>query len=623
MAIQERRKLPRAFNSLMGAKNLPAPYFLQATGSMQKVIDHEAERMQQNHLMNNRFLAELKVGGDFSQEVINWCFTSLTGVKLPNKERSSNIQVSEPLSIGATANIIPRRRDSSTSISDNEPGFLFEDAQSADGLFYGWKLEGESVLQKMIGQAAKDPEACLLGGGLPPIALISEFFEKVYVPAIAKMQSWSQEEKVEVFQYPKAGGALRHRAIVVDHFLNKREKEAITKNFGFEDRAQGLFFTNGSQEALSMMIEMLTGQENATPDNPVEIAITDPTYPGLLMAADKFIQQGIIKFRIVPIDEKTGEINTKALNEALDSERCKAFYLAEGNPIPKQIANLKEVAEVFQQEKFKDKLVFDDHAYEGLGSTEENSLLDLLPNRVIGFKTLSKKAAPFRVGFVYSNMSSDRFQFIRESMLKNQYDSKLGFSGLLSGTVAAILQLDSETNVFTEHIEKAQTYYETQRQLYEATYNQALDLVFGEDQYELDDEVTIGKNMFMFGWRNTHHVLADRYARAGAEIKLYSLSGSSGRPRSENIVGEQILNSPTLHHLRQNYTWIKPENLQIGIFKDVMLQVVFSHMSVEEKRTAVEKIYEKLIQLNKGKLLPEVEIFIEKMSANDWQYIED
>lgn len=621
MAIQERRKLPRAFNSLMGAKNLPAPYFLQATGSMQKVIDHEAERMQQNHLMNNRFIAELKIGGNLSPEVIDWCFTSLTGVKLPNKNRSSNIQVSESMSIGATVNIVPRSGDSFRQSTDQEQNILLDDALSADDLFYGWKLEGESVLQKMIGQAAKDPEACLLGGGLPPIALISEFYEKVFVPAIAKMQSWSQEEKVEVFQYPKAGGALRHRAVVVDHFLNQREREVIKKNFGNEDRAQGLFFTNGSQEALSMMIEMLTGQEKASPDNPVEIAITDPTYPGLLMAADKFIQQGIIKFRIVPIDERTGEIDTTALSEALESERCKAFYMAEGNPIPKQITNLKEVADVFQQEKFKDKLVFDDHAYEGLGATEENSLFDLLPNRVVGFKTLSKKAAPFRVGFVYSNMTSDRFQFIRESMLKNQYDSKLGFSGVLSGTVAAILQLDSESNVFTEHIEKAQKYYETQRQLYEATYEQALDLVFGKDQYDLDDEVTIGKNMFMFGWRNTHQVPADRYARAGAEIKLYSLSGSSGRPRSENIVGEQISDSPTLHHLRQNYTWIKPENLQIGIFKDVMLQVVFSDMSMEEKRTAVEKIYEKLLQLNKGKSLPEVEEFIEKMTVNGWRYV--
>ena len=311
------------------------------------------------------------------------------------------------------------------------------------------------------------------------------------------------------------------------------------------------------------------------------------------------------------------------MNEALESERCKAFYLAEGNPIPKQITNLREVAEVFQTEKFKDKLVFDDHAYEGLGATEENSLLDLLPNRVIGFKTLSKKAAPFRVGFVYSNMTPERFQFIRETMLKNQYDSKLGFSGVLSGTVAAILQLDSETNVFTNHIEKAQAYYETQRQLYETTYKQALDLVFGEDQYDFDDEVTIGKKMFMFGWRNTHQVPADLYARAGVGIKLYSLSGSSSRPKTENIVGEQVSDSPTLHHLRQNYTWIKPENLQIGIFKDVMLQVIFSDISVDEKRSAVERLYENLIQLNKGKSLPEVEAFIDRISANGWQYIEE
>lgn len=622
MAIEKGRKnLPPAFQGLMGLKNLSAPFFLQVTDSTQKVVDGAAERMQQNYLMGKRFSSELRAGNGFSPDVISWNFTNLTGIRMPNNNPSS-MSGSQALFARASAGVHLGQTSTSKSRPDQEPGILFDDSQSADGLFYGWKLEGESVLQKMIGQASKDPDACLLGGGLPPTSLISEFFENVYLGALEKMKTWSLEEKVEVLQYPKAGGALRHRAVVIDHFLNSNERETITKNYGHDNRAEGLFFTNGSQEALSMMIEMLTGQEKATPDNPVELAITDPTYPGLLMAADKFIQQGLIKFRIIPIDEKTGEIDTKALNSALESKRCKAFYLAEGNPIPKQIANLKEVAKVFQNPDFKDKLVFDDHAYDGLGATEENSLFDLLPNQVVSFKTLSKKAAPFRVGFVYSNMTSDRFQYIRETMLKNQYDSKLGFSGILSGTVAAILQLDAENNVFRNHIEKAQTYYETQRQLYEATYKQALDLAFGEKGYKLDDEVSIGKKMFMFGWRNTHHVPADLYARAGTEIKLYSLSGSSGSPKPENIVGDASSDSPTLHHLRQNYTWIKPENLQLGIFKDVLLEVVFSNMSAEEKQGAVEKLYRKLIEINKNKDLLEVGKFIQKVSANNWQYAE-
>ena len=304
-------------------------------------------------------------------------------------------------------------------------------------------------------------------------------------------------------------------------------------------------------------------------------------------------------------------------------EKCKAFYLAEGNPLPKQITNLQEVADVFQKSEYQDKLIFDDHAYDDLGATVENNLFDLLPNRVVSFKTLSKKAAPFRVGFVFSNMAPERFKFIREAMLKNQYDSKLGFSGVLSGTVAAILQLDAKTGVFTDHIKKAQAYYEAQRQLYETTYREALNLAFGTDGYDLDDEVVIGERMFMFGWRNTHHVSADLYARAGAEIKLYSLSGSTCRPKPEHITGDQSSDSPTLHHLRQNYTWIEPGKLQLGIFKDVLIEVIFSDMSAEEKRATVEKLYKKLTQLNKEKLLPEVEKFIQKVSVNNWQYIEE
>lgn len=621
--------LSPAFFGLMESASLSAPFALEATQHFQKVIDRDAERMQHNRQMSKRFCDELIAGNGFSSESINWSFAQLTGIIIPEKTSSNDKQSAKQAALSTGVTVFSNSER--TKETKTEPKLLFDGAASADDLFYGWKLEGESALQKMIAQAAKDPEACLLGGGLPPTALILEFFEKIYLPAIKKMKSWSKEKKVELLQYPKAGGALSHRKTVVDHFLSSKERKAIINNFGKENRADGLFFTNGSQEALSMMIEMLVSQGKATKRNPIELAVTDPTYPGLLMAADKFLQQGVLKLRIVPIDEKTGKIDTKALDTALSDPkgRCNAFYLAEGNPLPKQIANLNEVAKILKKSKHKNKIVFDDHAYDGLGATEKNSLFELLPNQVVSFKTLSKKAAPFRVGFVYSNMSPERFQYIRETMLKNQYDSKLGFSGVLSGTVAAILELDVETakksgarvGVFKEHIKKAKAHYETQRKLYAATYKQALDLAFGKNKYNLDDEVVIGKKMFMFGWRNTHHVPADLYTRAGAEIKLYSLSGNSSRPNKKYIRGERYSNSPTKNHLRQNYTWIKPENLQIGIYKDVLLQVVFSKkMSSEERREAVERIYRRILELNGNKLLKEVDDFIDKVSANHWKY---
>jgi len=587
---------------------------------VEKYTDPAAEAMQHNWQMNKRFLAEFRAGSGFSPDVANWGFAQLTGINLSQPKRSVNSPTLQSLALGAAVTSplsIDRIR---TVQSERDFEVLADSAQAGDGLFDGWNRIENSPLQKMIAQAAKDPEACLLGGGLPPVELILDFHDGIFLPALAKMQNWSREEKVEIHQYPNAGGATRHREAVIDHFLRPGERQTINDNFSTEHRADGLFFTNGSQEALSMMVEMLVTQEKATPEHPVELAVTDPTYPGLLMAADKFLQQGVLKFRIVPIDE-TGKIDTEALKTALTIEKCKAFYLAEGNPLPKQITNLQEVADVFQKSEYQDKLIFDDHAYDDLGATVENNLFDLLPNRVVSFKTLSKKAAPFRVGFVYSNMTPERFQFIRETMLKYQYDSKLGFSGVLSGTVAAILQLDAETNVFTKHIKKAQAYYEAQRQLYETTFKEALNLVFGADGYKLDDEVSIGRNMFMFGWRNTHHVSADLYARAGAEIKLYSLSGSTCRPKPEHITGDQSSDSPTLHHLRQNYTWIKPENLRLGIYKDVLLQIIFSEdMPAETKETVVKRLYEKMMKLNSGKSLPEVDQFIQKVSANGWQY---
>lgn len=587
---------------------------------VKKYTDPVAKVIQHNWQMNNRFLAELRAGRGFSPNVTDWGFAQLTGINLSQPKRSVNSPTLQSLTLGAAVSSplsIDRIR---TVQSKRDFEVLADSAQAGDSLFDGWSTIENSPLQKMIAQAAKDPEACLLGGGLPPVELILDFHDKIFLPALAKMQDWRGEEKVEIHQYPNAGGAARHREAVIDYFLKPGERQTINDNFSTEHRADGLFFTNGSQEALSMMVEMLVIQEKATPEHPVELAVTDPAYPGLLMAADKFLQQGVLKFRIVSIDE-TGKIDTEALKTALTNERCKAFYLAEGNPLPKQITNLQEVADVFQKPGYQDKLVFDDHAYDDLGATVDNNLFDLLPNRVVSFKTLSKKAAPFRVGFVYSNMTPERFQFIRETMFKYQYDSKLGFSGVLSGTIAAILQLDAETSVFTEHIKKAQAYYEAQRQLYEATFNEALGMAFGANGYNLDDQVTIGKEMFMFGWRNTHHVSADLFARAGAEIKLYSLSGSACRPKAEHIINDQSSDSPTLHHLRQNYTWIKPENLRLGIYKDVLLQIIFSKdMPAETKETVVKRLYGKMMKLNNDKSLPEVDQFIQKVSANGWQY---
>jgi hypothetical protein len=321
---------------------------------------------------------------------------------------------------------------------------------------------------------------------------------------------------------------------------------------------------------------------------------------------------------VVSINEETGEIDIDALKSALNHKRCKAFYLAEGNPLPKKIANLEKVADVLRMSENEDKTVFEDRAYLGLGATDSNSLFHLLDNRVVAFETFSKKGSPGRTGLVYSNMEPGKFAFITDAMLNNQYNEKLGYSGVLSGEIAAILRYNLETQVFTKHIQEVQAYYEKQRALYETSYREALNLAFG-DKYDLDDEVIIAKDKFMFGWRNTHKVSADRYARIGSEIKLFSLSGSTCRPKQKDLADDQPTDSPTLHHLRQNYTWIKPINMQIGIFKDVLLEVVLSEMPMEEKRTAVEKLYAKMIELKQG-ILPEIQQFIDKVAPNGYSY---
>lgn len=618
------KKLSPVFQTLVNKLNaLPSVDFIAATSIIGIKADLAAEKMQHDYQMRSKFFTELNSERRFSSDAKQWILEQLIGIKLIQSERSTNNSILQSITVGAaTTNNLDRKATSKVE-SDQTLKVLVE---GASGPFDSWELPIVGDLQKGIARAGKDPEDCVLIGGLPPTELIMQFNDNVLEPALDLMKGWSRDEKVECLQYPNGGAANRHRNAMIDNFLRPNERQVIIQNNTSENRANGLFFTNGSQEALSMMIEILVSQEKGTKENPVELAITDPTYAGLLMAADKFLKKGEIKFRIIPVD-KNGKIDTKALDEALKSKRCKALYLAEGNPLPKQITNLDEVAKVFQNPDYDDKIVFDDHAYDDLGATTENNLFDLLPNKVVSFKTFSKKAAPFRVGFVFSNMTPENFKYVRDPMLKIQYDSKLGFSGLLSGTVAAILQLDAKTaktsetseGVFTEHIRKAQAYYEKQRQLYKATYINAFNLIFGENKYNLEDEVTIAEKMFMFGWRDTHQTEADIYSKAGMEMKLFSLSGSNCRPKPEYIVGNQFPNSPTLFHLRQNYTWIEPKKLQLAIFKDVILETVFSKMDEGAKQIAVEKLYRKLIELNDGDL-PEVGKFIQKVQANGWQY---
>lgn len=627
MVLPEGKKLPRAFDSLMWSKNLAAPYFLQTIESTQRVIDYDAEILQRDYQMKNRFCEELMVGNGFSPEVTVWGFGQMTGIELTHQSqrKTTGIELTQqPLAQGMATDL---PRTDKRMVEDSYK--LLMDGLPTKALLEGWKMPKKSKLQQAIEKSSGDSEVSLLGGGLPPANLIMELFLNVYIPSLKKFISEFVKEPmkkkleiIKLLQYPPDGGADSHREVVIDHFLRASERDTIIKNFTEERRAKGLFFTYGSQEAISMMIKSLIDQEHATTDSPVEIAVTDPTYPGLLMAADEFLSRGLLKFRLVPLDEKTGQIDTQALDSALSKPRCKAFYLAEGNPVPKKIFNLGQVAQVLDQHK--DKLVYDDHAYDGLGATTENTLFDLLPNRVISFKTLSKKISPIRVGFVYSNMDPEKFDLIRESMLRYQYNATLGYSGVLSRTVVDILELDAkggEKGVLKEHIKKAQAYYEKQRQLYAATYKEAFDLAFGPGNYNFDDEVIIGDEMFMFGWRSTKHVPADKYADAGEEIKLVSVSGTGCKPQPEYIVGEQYRNSQTNNRLRQNYTWPDQQKLRIGILKDVLLEVVFSEsMTPEQKGEAVLKLYEKMKEINDNKDLKAVQEFIERMAKSNYKY---
>ncbi|MBM3283930.1 hypothetical protein FJY90_06860 [Candidatus Gottesmanbacteria bacterium] len=606
--------------SLEAIKRLPPYQFATWMSKHARPADHEAATIRNNQQMEQRFFSEIRERKGFSTDVLDWVFERSTGWKLNRPEQTRVIYPQGYLSAAAIIYPPPAREEQYKPVSVS----TFE-SNSYDGKDYdfheGWTQEGASPLQNLIDKAKDDPDANIFGGGLPPTKLIIDFHRNIFVPAMNATLDWTDQQIEELHQYPRTGGAIRHREMVIDRFLGDQEKQIITTNFSDQKRSEGLFFTYGSQQALTYMGELLTDKYKATAENPVELAVTDPIYPGLLLALKKFLKSGILKFRVIPIDDR-GNIDTVALREALGSNRCKALYLSEGNPLPLKFANLHQVADILEEKRFRKKLVFEDRAYLGLGSTEENALIHILPNRVVAFETFSKRGVPFRTGLVYSNMTPDRFAWIRSAMLDYQWNDTLGYSGLLSGSIAAILDYEQTTGVlkiFTrKHIDEAKQHYEEQRVLYLEAYEEALDLAFGEEQYNIMDKVIVGNQMFMFGWRKTP-IPANKYVRAGMEMKLYSLSGSNCTPKRNQIAGPFNPRSPSNFRLRQNYTWMPPVSLRIGVFKDVLLEVVATKMPQAKKIEAIERLKKRITQLNGDSPRPEVEAFIQKVKENNWK----
>lgn len=624
-------KLPAGvYDSLFSPANLSAPFRLQAAANFPGGIDKTAEKMQFDYQMNKRYCEELMVGKGISSEVKMWIFKELTGIDMILKKKTrktlddSSLQA---LNTGVAVQSADATRREGGDIGDYE----FKLDGPINPMFKNYVDTVPSRLQKAI--ESSDSATSNLGGGLPPKILVWEFYVNVMDPATdrfaEKFKLMPKEEQMEItnyLNYPPAGGPAYHRELIIDRFLRPSERKMLVDNFTDKKRSDGLFMTYGSQEGLSLMIRYLITQGKATSDNPVVLAVTDPTYPGLLMAAEEFVKLGLIKFRLVPLDEKSGKIDTDALRTAFNDERCKGFYLAEGNPVPIQIKNLEEVADVFREDKYLDKMAFDDHAYDRLGATEEGSLIDILPGRVVAYKTFSKQGAPFRVGVVYSNMVPEDFTKVKKGMLGKHYNASLGYSGQLSRTVANILELDAETEVrdgigvFAKHVKRVQEYYEGQRQLYEEFYKEALKIAFG-DSRKIENEVTIAKSKFMFGWRHTGEIDSVEYFDAGEEIKFISVPGSDCRPNPDEIIGEKYPNSSVKFRERQNYTYSSEKMLQIGVLKDVLLEVIFSKMEPEAKRVAIESLYEKMKETNEDKPLPEVVTFIDRMRKNDYIYV--
>lgn len=581
------------------------------------VEPNEIERSM--HQLFAHELGEMAAGQrtEFSAITTNGLFHELTGFTLTvDASAAQQESSSHPALYSESADL-----ETTTATAEKKPTL-----ELSAGMPDDWSAGDISLLAKIIGAAKPDlddpKKLSNLGGGLPPPELIREFFQHVFIPTIEHIAANSEQflhRAAEGLQYPtRSGGTERLRLGLIDHFIPIPARNKILENF--VRPAEGLFVVNGSQEALGLVGDYLVTQEKATPEQPAVLVVTEPIYPGMLLALEPQLRLGLIKLRVVPTNKDGLAIDQ--LTKALQDPKCKAIYLSEGNPVPGKL-NYAAIAEAIKAAGHK-VMVFQDMAYKDLGASEmEESLFTQLDSGVVVFETTSKKGAPgSRMGLVYSNETAENFAKFRQSFLNPAYNRSLGYSGMADLTWQAILAREAEVarlgqpTPLETHVQKCQEYYERRRQLYVQTMTETLRLVLNKEDITADDlnqEATIGDARFMFVWRNTG-VDALEYSKIAAqELALLMLPGVACRAEKAFLIDPTEANDEVLKWARQNYTWLDEINLKLGVYKDALLKVALT-MADEEKRTStMRRLEEKITELNGGEPRPEVASFMGKI----------
>lgn len=581
---------------------------------------HNVETGIPNHPKEDGFYQalerELESGRPLSNQSVRFLFKQFTGCDLPDRTLPKHASLNFPkinaqdifYALGGVfATRSARKEKHKKTIAD----FLRP-----------WNEIPEGTLKKLIALAKTidRKNATLMGGGLPPDELLDEM-DKIFAKALQNLPKWRLDERRPTDQYPAGGGgAVIHREMAIQRYLGKQERDTLTQAHGKERATKGLWFTNGSQEALRLMCESLVKQYKPNRHKPIEIIITDSTYPGFLMAAEKFLESGQIKFRTVHI-ENDGSLNMEQLDDALTNsnrnhDNAKILYLAEGNPNPQHMANIAEVADLLKR-KHGDALVVEDRAYYRLGKTNADALFYHIPEQVIAIETVSKMASPgLGLGMMYTAINVDRASLLQQTILHDQYNANLGVRGILTGTLYGILK--EQHKEFEEHRRNVSKAYKEKRRIYKEAYTDALDTAYGKGNYNLDDKVHA--DIGMFGWRKTP-VDSNTYAMAGAMLGLFSLPGSACTPDPKYVIGRANKHSDSFYHMRQNHTWDSERAIRIGIIKDVMLEVIFSEdLNPLQKRQSLLRLQGRARELNNGIRQREIDDFLMMLAKNNWQF---
>lgn len=275
----------------------------------------------------------------------------------------------------------------------------------------------------------------------------------------------------KLFQQGRPGGTI----------WQKETAAKLIKKAGYDANPQHVLLTSGAQNAIAAILAGLFHPGD-------RIGTDEITYPGLKTAAN------MLGIRLIPIQQKNGEISESGLRFACKNENIKGLYVIPDyhNPTTHIMSEStrKMIAAVAKKEQL---LVIEDAITSLLTMKPSVPLAALAPEQVIYLSSLSKVASPgLRLAFI---VVPEQY---RQKLTAALYNMNISVPPMLAELVARMIVSGDMEKIITKH----------------RTHNRLRNAIV--DRY-LGGYPVLGDAECLFRWL----ILPDRFTGEAFEAKAY------------------------------------------------------------------------------------------------------